>query len=333
MQKNPSITLSKTKIKKLLFKKNITKLKDFEIHYALSMHNTMGVKGDTPRQIWNGSRITTEEAEAVAIYFGLAGHSSLLTEKDNTTILSTVKVKNLLAEKGLFTLNAFEIHYAQVMGNKNGSHDGTPRKVWFGKKIAFTKAGNMAAYFGLENYLSLLADSSSPWEALVSSPSYQQSFMTFHAKDPGQLGLVLFEYSDNNDHESLDKYNIGVQCHLTLSGDQGDHYFIAIRSYDEFEVLAPITQEYCSNRQIGTTLRYPQGEACFTFDSRKGGGFRELIAVKIPSPIPFNARSGKVGGSISIMELNSFANGLILDKSLKGRVFVSTYPFHLVHNC
>jgi len=252
--------------------------------------------------------------------------------KNKSVTLSVVKVKTFLAERNIFTLKTFEISYEQFNGNEDGAYDGTPRKVWSGTKVAFSKAREIAHYFGLENELPLLPDQQSSWETLVYNSDREAFFMTFYAKDPGQLSLALFEGCGENEPEIIDQHKIRVKCHLMLEGARGDHYFILLRTNNShFEVFAPVNmRKNCDNRHTGKTLRFPQGKASFSFDPDEGKGFRELIAIRIPQPIPFNRRSENTGRKVSLEALNRLTTSLMLNQSLINKIAVARYQFMLV---
>lgn len=255
--------------------------------------------------------------------------------RDASVKLSVSKVRMFLAERGIFRLRDFEIDYDQRRGEKATGIDGTPKKVWYGKTpISKSKAMDLAGYFGLENYFPLLMNSKSPWEDLVSDSEREESFMTFHVKDPGQLGLVEFENCDNEENEITSQHKIQERFYFTLTGEKGDNYFILIKTNDsQFDVLAPVDEEdykNCKNRNTGGTLRYPQDKGLMKFDAKEGGGFREIIAIKTSKIIPFHPVSKHMGSMISRERLDAFALNLLLAPSHRDTISVSKYRFVLV---
>lgn len=252
-------------------------------------------------------------------------------KRASSVTLSAIKVKTFLAEKGIYSLKEFEIYYAQAQGKSlDGAEDTAPRKAWTNKKLANRKALAIASFLGLKNELSLLPDSKSPWESLVYSSKYQQDFMTFHIKELSQFSLAIFDNCTNPDYEDINKHKIHSKFHLSLSGHKDDHFFIILRSLSKFLVLAPVTYKGHKNKHCGETLRYPQGDKAFQFDKGESLGFRELIVIRINSPIPIARRSDQTGMVINLAELNAFANQLLLDKILLSHISVANYPFILI---
>lgn len=254
------------------------------------------------------------------------------TNKRHSSIqLSPIKVRSYLASRGIFSLREFEIAYAQAQGrNHDGTENTTPRNLWKGIPIANNRAQDIAGFLGLASPLALLADTESPWESIVYNSNLCGNWMRFHTKEAGQLNLIIFDQATLATNEYLDHHTITAQFHLELKAERGDHFLFLMRSTSDFMVFAPVEHanhlNYCTDRD----LIYPQNGRSLSFDPDKGGGFRELIGIKVSGNLPFHSRSARTGYMTNLDELNRFALQLQMDKGLQGKISVVVYPFLLV---
>lgn len=253
------------------------------------------------------------------------------TNKRHSSIqLSPIKVRSYLASRGIYSLREFEIAYAQAQGRKEtGTENTTPRNAWKGLPVANNRAQDIASFLGLINPLVLLTDTESPWESLVYNSNLHGNWMRFHTREAESFNLIIFDH-DTLANEYLDQHSITTQFYLELQAERGDHFLFLMRSTSDFIVLAPVEHanhlNYCTNKG----LVYPQNGRVFSFDPNKGGGFRELIGIKVAGNLPFHSRSVHTGYMTNLDELNRFALQVQMDKGLQDKVSVMVYPFLLV---
>jgi len=250
----------------------------------------------------------------------------LKATRQSSVRLSPVKIRSYLADRGIYSLREFELAYSLANGrNIEGTENTSPAAAWRGQPLANNRAKAIAQFLGFDTELPLLIDRNSPWEMFVYKADYQQQpFMSFRTKLVGQLNLIVFDGCDGMKHDGLDKHKLSSRFYLELKGQKGDHFFIVMRSQHKFSVLAPVVHDNHKNLCLGTTLIYPQNGRTFAFDPREGGGFRELIAIRVSGVLPFNARSEKTGYAVSLGELNLLTTQLHLDRSLTDKIAVNS---------
>lgn len=246
-------------------------------------------------------------------------------------IFSSIKVQEYASAIGIHRRIELEAIYDSQFLGTDIYAVGAPKKAWEGKKvIEYKYAQQIAQIFGLPDYLMLLEDQGkSSWEKIITTESYQDSFIQFLLESEGGSGLFDLPFLDPPTPNKNDQININERFSLKLKGKPGNHFMAILQSEKETAQLAPLSHDGFNNI-IGLSekeLRYPS-EISLPFSKDSGLGWRRLTVLR-SSHLPLVTKSVEAGSPIVSSEyLESFARRLLLNK---GHFKVDTYLFNLVN--